>query len=249
VDSLEELRAALRAAPAPRLLKARRLGYDGKGQALISTDADAPGAWEAIGRLPAIVDEFVAFERELSVLAVRSRAGEVAVYPLVQNVHRGGILRLSRAPAPGVSDGVRAQAERAAGLVLEHLGYVGVLAVEFFQIGTGDGARLVANEIAPRVHNSGHWTIEGARTSQFENHVRAVLGMPLGPTQAVGVSAMVNAIGELPPADRVASVPGAVRHDYQKPPRPGRKVGHVTITAADAAALDLRLEQYTRVVG
>jgi 5-(carboxyamino)imidazole ribonucleotide synthase len=249
IHSLEELKAEAARATLPALLKARRLGYDGKGQALLSAPADAEAAWDAIGRAPAILDAFVRFSRELSILAVRGRDGAAAFYPLVQNVHRGGILRLSRAPAPGVTPALQAQAERAARAILDRLSYVGVLAVEFFQVGDGPGAMLVANEIAPRVHNSGHWTIEGARTSQFENHIRAVLGMPLGGTAALGASAMVNGIGELPRADRVASVPGAVLHDYGKSPRPGRKVGHVTITAPDEAELDRRLEHYTRVVG
>jgi len=249
VDSIADLGRAIASVGTPCLLKARRLGYDGKGQFLISSPADAPAAWDAIGRAPAILDAFVPFERELSVIAVRSRTGEVRCWPITQNVHRGGILRFSRAPASNVSDAVRAQAEGAARAVLDKLDHVGVLAVEFFQVGAGDGATLVANELAPRVHNSGHWTIEGARTSQFENHLRAVLGMPLGDTSLARPSAMVNCIGDLPRPGAAAATPGAVVHDYQKSPRPGRKVGHVTITADTEPELDERVERFTRVVG
>ncbi|MEZ6318697.1 MAG: 5-(carboxyamino)imidazole ribonucleotide synthase [Phycisphaerales bacterium] len=249
VNSIDDLGRAIEAVGTPCLLKARRLGYDGKGQFLISSPADAGAAWDAIGRAPAILDAFVPFERELSVIAVRSSAGEVRCWPITQNVHRGGILRFSRAPARGVSDSVRAHAEGAAKAVLDHLEYVGVLAVEFFQVGAGESATLVANELAPRVHNSGHWTIEGARTSQFENHLRAVLGAPLGDTSLAHPSAMVNCIGDLPRPGAAEATPGAVVHDYQKSPRPGRKVGHVTITADNDAELDARIERYTRVVG
>ncbi|GJM17923.1 MAG: N5-carboxyaminoimidazole ribonucleotide synthase [Phycisphaeraceae bacterium] len=249
IDSEHQIAPALTRVGEPALLKARRLGYDGKGQFLVSGAHDAPAAWRAIGGAPAILDAFVPFERELSVVAVRARDGECRFYPPAQNVHRGGILRLTRAPAPGVPAGLRERAESAARAIMDHLGYVGVMAVEFFQTGEGADATLLANEIAPRVHNTGHWTIEGAPASQFENHLRAVLGMELGETAGSVASAMVNAIGELPDPVRVASVPGAVLHDYEKAPRPGRKVGHVTITACSPAELSARLEHYTRVVG
>ena len=249
VDSLDELRDALSRFAPPALLKARRLGYDGKGQALVGKPDDAEGAWDAIGRTPAILDAFVPFTRELSVVAVRTVAGETRAWPLTQNTHRGGILRLSIAPAPDVPDHLAQAAHDAASRIMDRLGYVGVMAVEFFQVGSGSDARLLANEIAPRVHNSGHWTIEGAATSQFENHVRAVLGMPLGPTDAVGHSAMVNVIGDMPRPGAAASVEGAVLHDYAKSPRPGRKLAHVTINARDEATLRARLEHFTRIVG
>lgn len=234
--------------PMPVLLKARRLGYDGKGQFLLTEPAQADRAWHAIGARPAIVDRFVAFERELSVLAVRDRSGAIRCWPPIENVHRGGILRLSRAPALGVTEALAAQAETAARLILEELDYVGVLAVEFFQVGTGDDARLLANEIAPRVHNSGHWTIEGAETSQFENHLRAVLGLELGPTGARGHAAMINLIGSIPPQARELTIPGATLHDYAKAPRAGRKVGHVTLVADTRSEVDRLLEGFTRVI-
>ncbi len=251
VDDLLDLAQAIERVGAPALLKARRLGYDGKGQHPISDPADAPIAWEAIGRAPAILDAQVHFTRELSLICVRSAAGQTGFYPLSENVHRGGILRLTRAPAMGVSPELEAQARRAGGALLDELGYVGVLAVEFFQMGdggAGGGATLLCNEIAPRVHNSGHWTIEGAQTSQFENHVRAVMGMELGECSAIGHSAMVNLIGSAPSPERVASIPGAVLHEYGKAPRPRRKVGHVTITAPKRSELDTLLERFTRVV-
>jgi 5-(carboxyamino)imidazole ribonucleotide synthase len=172
----------------------------------------------------------VAFRRELSIVAARSADGTVVAFPLVQNEHRDGILRVSRAPADA-DDETRRRAEAHARAVLERLGYVGVLAIELFDV---DG-ELLGNEMAPRVHNSGHWTIEGAATSQFEQHLRAVCGLPLGDASARGSSAMVNLIGALPSREDVLAVDGAHLHLYGKEPRPGRKVGHVTIVAEDDA--------------
>jgi len=249
VDSLDDLRGAIDSLGTPALLKARRLGYDGKGQALVSEPGGAGRAWEAIGRVPAILDAFVPFAREVSVIACRGLSGVDAFYPIAHNVHRGGILRVTRAPAPGVRPSLASSARDAAAAILDELGYVGVLAVEFFQVGDGDDACLLANEIAPRVHNTGHWTIEGARTGQFENHVRAVCGMELGAPDAVGHSAMINIIGSEPRRGAIESLPGAAAHMYRKPPRPGRKLGHVTITGATRADVEARLEQCTRVVG
>ena len=168
---------------------------------------------------------------------MRAADGEVACYPLVENHHREGILRITHAPAPDASAALQELAERYARLVLERLEYVGVLALELFQVGD----RLLANEMAPRVHNSGHWTIEGAETSQFENHLRAILGLPLGSTAPRGPSAMVNCIGAMPDRDAILRVPGAHLQDYAKAARPGRKVGHVTVTAPDPATLEARL--------
>src|SRR6266699_1795598 len=171
--------------------------------------------------------------------AVHSRAGEIAFYPLVENHHRGGILRLSLAPAPSLEAPIQRAAEDGARRLLESLKYVGVLAIEFFE----HQGRLLANEIAPRVHNSGHWTIEGAVTSQFENHLRAVLGLPLGSTGPAGYSAMLNLIGELPDSSEILAVPDAHLHLYGKSPRPGRKLGHVTLRAASPERLALRLSE------
>lgn len=239
-----DLPGAIEAIGLPAVLKARRLGYDGKGQAVIRSAADAPGAWRTVGGAPSILEALVPFERELSVLAVRGRDGEVRVYPPVENVHREGILRVSRAPAPGLAGAIREAASSYAQRVLEDLGYVGVLAIELFEAGGG----LLANEMAPRVHNSGHWTIEGAATSQFENHLRAVVGLPLGGTEARGHAAMVNLIGRVPDPSALLAVPGAHLHLYGKAPRPGRKLGHVTVVADDAGVLEERLAEVLRVV-
>jgi len=188
---------------------------------------------------PFILERFVKFSRELSVLAVRGRTGETAVYPLVENHHRGGILRLSLAPAPRLDPAIQRAAEDAANSVFEELQYVGVLAIEFFE----QDRRLLANEMAPRVHNSGHWTIEGALTSQFENHLRAVVGLPLGSTHTIGSSAMLNLIGELPDPAEVLAIRDAHLHLYGKSPRRGRKLGHVNLRAASAEQLASRLAE------
>ena len=208
----------------PALAKTRRLGYDGRGQRLV-TSIDELADDE-------LAEEVVSFRRELSIVAVRSATGEVAFYPPVENVHRDGILRLSRAPAEAADD---ATAREYASRLLDELGYVGVLALELFELEDGS---LLANEVAPRVHNSGHWTIEGARTSQFENHLRAILGLPLGSTETPEPVAMVNLIGTVPPIERMLAIPGAHVHLYGKEPRPARKLGHVTLVGEGLAALD-----------
>lgn len=229
VSSRAELDAALATIGFPAVLKTRRDGYDGKGQRILRTPADADTAWAALGGTALILEGFIAFVRECSILAVRAQDGEIRCWPLVENEHRGGILHKSLAPAPH-GWVVQAQAEAAARLVLERLDYVGVLAIEFFQ----DGDRLLANEFAPRVHNSGHWTIEGAVTSQFANHLRAVAGLPLGVTAARGHAAMINLVGRMPDIAAVLAIPGTQVHDYGKVPRPGRKLGHVTVVHDDA---------------
>ena len=215
--------------------KTRRLGYDGKGQCVLPAGADDAGVWRDLGAPGGsyLLEGLVAFRRELSIVAARDREGRVSCYPLAENVHREGILRTSRAPAE-VEPRVAATAASYARRLLERLDHVGVLAIELFDAEEG----LLANEIAPRVHNSGHWTIEGAETSQFENHVRAVTGMPLGPMDPVGMSAMVNLIGSVPDPREVAAIPGAHLHLYGKTPRPGRKLGHITVRSDDAERLD-----------
>jgi 5-(carboxyamino)imidazole ribonucleotide synthase len=228
----------------PAVLKTRRGGYDGKGQAVLQAPADLGAAWAELGGVPLILESLVPFDRELSVLAVRGVDGAMACWPLVENHHERGILRTSRAPAPGVDDRLQARGEQLAAGLLDDLDHVGVLAVELFEV----GGELLANEIAPRVHNSGHWTIEGAVTSQFENHVRAVLGWPLGSTAARGPSAMVNCIGVMPSRDAVLAVPGAHLHDYGKAPRRGRKLGHVTVVADDDDELARRVDAVRKVV-
>ncbi len=235
VATPDELRAAIERIGTPAVLKTRRLGYDGKGQAVIHDAVLAEDAWRAIGEVPAILERLVAFDRELSILGVRGRDGSVACYPLVENHHRDGILRLSIAPAPDLTRHLQADAESLARAVMDRLEYVGVMAIELFQVGD----ELLGNEMAPRVHNSGHWTIEGAETSQFENHLRAVTGLPLGSTEARGSSAMVNLIGVVPDTAGVAGVPGAHLHLYGKAPRPGRKLGHITVVADGPEELGL----------
>jgi 5-(carboxyamino)imidazole ribonucleotide synthase len=229
----------------PTVIKTRRGGYDGKGQRVMRTAADLHDAWAELGDVPLILESLVPFDRELSVLAVRGTDGGVACWPLVENHHEDGILRVSRAPAPGLDPALQLRGEDLATRLLTDLDHVGVLAVELFEL----GGELLANELAPRVHNSGHWTIEGAETSQFENHLRAILGRPLGSTAARGPSAMVNCIGEMPDRDAVLSVPGAHLHDYGKAPRPGRKLGHVTVTAPDDDELTARLVALTGRLG
>ncbi|MDH4346859.1 MAG: 5-(carboxyamino)imidazole ribonucleotide synthase [Thermoleophilia bacterium] len=219
--SLEELGA-------PALVKKRRLGYDGKGQ----RRADAV---EQLA-VDELAEEIVPFDRELSVVAVRGHDGQTRFWPLAENVHRDGVLRVSRAPAV---DAPQSEAQEIATALLDELGYVGVLAVELFEV----GGRLLANEFAPRVHNTGHWTIDGAVTSQFENHLRALLGLPLGDTSATASSVMVNLVGGVPPREALHALPGAHVHLYGKEPRAGRKLGHVTLVGAaeEAVAEAIRL--------
>ncbi len=225
----------------PAVLKTRRGGYDGKGQRVLRTDADLDDAWAELGDVPLILEALVPFDRELSVLAVRALGGAVACWPVVENHHEQGILRVTRAPAPSLAPALQQRAEDLATRLLADLDHVGVLAGELFEL----NGELLANEIAPRVHNSGHWTIEGADTSQFENHLRAILGYPLGSTATRGPSAMVNCIGEMPDRDAVLAVAGTHLHDYGKAPRPGRKLGHVTVTAPDDDELTARLVALT----
>ena len=228
-DTLEELWAAVREIGLPAVLKTRRFGYDGKGQAVIRAEADVEHAWEQVGGVPLILEGFVEFDRELSIIAVRGLDGRTAFYPLPENIHEDGIIRVSYAPAPDLDPTLQELAEAYATRVLEDLDYVGVLTIELFQVGD----RLLANEMAPRVHNSGHWSIEGAETSQFENHVRATLGLPLGPTTMRGHAAMVNLIGDVPETADVLAHPHVHLHLYRKEPRPGRKVGHITVRHDD----------------
>jgi 5-(carboxyamino)imidazole ribonucleotide synthase len=239
LSSAAELAAAVQTLGLPCVLKTRRLGYDGKGQWVLRTPEDVATLNRDFPAAPLILEKFVSFQRELSILAVRGRNGETAFYPLVENHHRGGILRLSLAPAPQLCEGLQQEAENAARRILEALDYVGVLAVELFE----SGGRLLANEIAPRVHNSGHWSIEGAVASQFQNHLRAVAGLPLGATRTLGHSAMLNLIGELPEPTELLAIPDAHLHLYGKSLRPGRKVGHVTVRADSSEELSLRLKQ------
>lgn len=242
IESQADLDHAVAAIGLPALLKTRQLGYDGKGQKLLRSAADAAGAFAELGSVPCLLEGFVNFSGEVSLIAVRGEGGETRFYPLVHNSHRDGILQLSVASS---DHPLQALAEDYGRRVLDRLGYVGVLAFEFFEVGNG----LMANEIAPRVHNSGHWTIEGSECSQFENHLRAVCGLPLGSTASVGHSAMINFIGELPDRAALAAIDGCHIHFYGKAPKPGRKVGHATLRAADRARLESRIAQVQQLLG
>ncbi len=223
VNAREDLLGCVQQLGFPSILKTRRFGYDGKGQYRLTKKEDIEKAWNLLGAQPLILEGFVDFECEVSIIGVRRKNGDTAFYPLTQNTHQDGVLRLSMAPY--VNQMLQIQAQRYAKTLMGSLDYVGVLAIEFFVTKEG----LVANEIAPRVHNSGHWTIEGAHTSQFENHVRAICDLPLGSTDLVIPSMMINCLGEMPAREFVLQYPQTHFHDYQKTPRAGRKVGHVTV--------------------
>lgn len=240
VDTEDELRRAVQAIGLPGVLKTRRLGYDGKGQFVLRKAADIEAAWQALGGSPLLYEQMVPFDYEVSAIGVRGLTGEFAMYPLNRNLHEGGILRLTRAPWKSAT--LEAAARRTLKRVMEHFDYVGVLAIEFFVT----RGKLLANEMAPRVHNSGHWTIEGAVTSQFENHLRAVAGLPLGSTAARGHSAMINLIGTMPDRARLLAEPGVHLHDYGKAPREGRKLGHLTLVESSAKSADLRATRLLR---
>jgi 5-(carboxyamino)imidazole ribonucleotide synthase len=237
VGSRSDLDRAVRAIGLPGVLKTRRLGYDGKGQAVVRSMKDADEAWAALGQAPLIFEEYVPFDFEVSIIGARSRQGETVVYPLNHNVHSGGILRVTRAPLEWPM--LQRLAARYLRSVLTHFRYVGILTIEFFV----RDAALIANEMAPRVHNSGHWTIEGATTSQFENHVRAILGLPLGSPAARGHCAMINLIGRLPSRRRLLAHPDLHLHDYGKEARPGRKLGHCTLIEQTPQRRDARVRR------
>jgi 5-(carboxyamino)imidazole ribonucleotide synthase len=234
IQSQADLDAAAASIGLPAVLKTRTLGYDGKGQKVMRKPADVSNAFAELGSVPCILEGFVPFSGEVSLIAVRSRDGETCFYPLVHNTHEEGILRLSVASS---NHSLQPLAEDYASRVLTKLDYVGVLAFEFFEVDGG----LKANEIAPRVHNSGHWTIEGAECSQFENHLRAVTGLPLGSTAKLGESAMLNFIGDVPDVAKVIAVEDCHLHHYGKAFKVGRKVGHATLRCPDRATLDRQI--------
>lgn len=236
IDSYEGLVRCASRLGYPCVLKTRRLGYDGKGQAVLHSASELDSAWEKLGRQPLLLEAFVPFEREISCIGVRGRDKTVAFYPVAENAHRDGILRIS---IPRLNDPLQAEAENATRRVMDQLDYVGALAFEFFVA----GSKLLGNEIAPRVHNSGHWTIDGAQCSQFENHLRAIAGLPLGSTAMRGHAAMVNFIGEVPDLGRLAGITGLHLHLYGKAAKPARKVGHANLTASSESALNAALEK------
>jgi 5-(carboxyamino)imidazole ribonucleotide synthase len=242
VDSLADLERAVRQLGARGILKTRRLGYDGKGQFALHHAADLPEAWARIGQEGLIYERFQDFSREVSIIGARSATGQIAYYPLAANTHAGGVLRYT--VAPYANPPLERLARRHLKKVMEHLDYVGVLTIEYFVV----EGRLVANEMAPRVHNSGHWTIEGAVTSQFANHIRAICDLPLGSTRAVGHGAMVNFLGNMPPIEALLSLDGVSFHDYGKEPRPGRKLGHCTILKGSARERNEMLKKALQLV-
>jgi 5-(carboxyamino)imidazole ribonucleotide synthase len=243
VSSRTELLDGLDRLGYPAVLKTRRFGYDGKGQAMLRDAEDLERAWQQLGDSPLILEAFVPFEAECSLLGVRGRDGATKFWPLTRNVHVNGILALS---LPGVFDeSLQAAAEAIMGKLMNHLDYIGVLTMEFF---LRDG-ELLFNEFAPRVHNSGHWTIDGSGCSQFENHLRAIAGLPLGETDLSAQSLMFNWIGELPPLASAMEIPGLHWHDYGKQARPGRKIGHATLTADSIGGLRERSERLATIAG
>jgi 5-(carboxyamino)imidazole ribonucleotide synthase len=246
--TLEQVQAAV-ADFGPSIVKTRTLGYDGKGQARVSNADDCAAAWGELGEYSLIVEQKIAFTRELSLVGVRALDGTVLTWPLVENEHRGGILHRTTAPAANVPAELQDRADEIMRSTMEGLGHVGVLTIEFFEV----EGRLLANEMAPRVHNSGHWSIEGAVTSQFENHIRAIAGLPLGSCGVRFDSVMLNCIGALPDARQVCSMPGVHFHSYAKASRPGRKVGHITVCdelklVSDPADFAARISAVERLV-
>lgn len=235
IDSHEDMADAVKTLGLPVVIKTRRLGYDGKGQFVIREANDVEAAWKKLGGQPLIAEQWVDFDYEVSCIGVRNIDGDIAIYPLSHNVHEDGILRTSCSPVDAPIPAERA--ETFVRRLLGHLNYVGVLALELFVC---NGDELLANEFAPRVHNSGHWTIEGAETSQFENHLRAVMNLHLGPTGNTGHAGMVNLIGVIP--DSARSLRRGFLHDYGKAPRPGRKLGHITVVAETAADRDRQVD-------
>ncbi len=245
VETRAALEAAVKELGLPCILKTRRFGYDGKGQFRLETARDVDKAWNELGGVPLILEGFVPFTRELSIIVARAQNGEKQFYPLVENHHATGILRLSIAPAPDTAQ-LQATAQDYISLIADELNYVGILALELFQVGD----ELLANEIAPRVHNSGHWTIEGSQTSQFENHLRAVAALPLGATaMKAPFAAMINLIGVLPPLCDVLQIPGASAHYYGKEVKPNRKVGHITVVADSMDELRERIAAAQKLAG
>jgi len=239
VNNLSELKIAVKKIGLPAILKTATDGYDGKGQFLIQSDLQLDHAWNSMSGVESILEGFVDFKRELSLIAVRGIDNSHEYYPLVENSHHNGILRLTIAPAQNISPKLQQKAESYMRSLLDEMNHVGVLTIELFETENS----LVINEMAPRVHNSGHWTIEGARTSQFENHIRAITETPLGETSCTHkYSAMINIIGEKGPIDKALALKNAHLHLYNKTEREGRKLGHITITSNSLDELNTSLK-------
>lgn len=241
VENLTQLTEAYSHLGKTAILKTRTQGYDGKGQALLEQPEQIKVAWQVLGEVPCIIEEKIAFKREVSIIAARNSLGEIVFYPLSENTHRDGILRLSIAR---IDDPFQQQAEQMILRLMEYLNYVGVMALELFQVGD----ELFANEFSPRVHNSGHWTIEGATTSQFDNHLHAICGSPLGATLVKQPTAMVNLIGKLPSKKAMTGISNATLHNYGKQERPGRKVGHITLLHDRRSTIDAFSESLKKLL-
>lgn len=239
VNNKDDLLKAVETLGFPLILKTRTLGYDGKGQVVIEKDEDIYKA-EQLLSVPCIAEKKMAFNRELSLIAVRGKDKSTAFYPLAENIHNEGILFTSISPADN-SKQIQKQAQNIAKKLFKSLKYVGVLAIELFQC----GEQLLVNEIAPRVHNTGHWSIEGALTSQFENHIRAITGLPLGDTRIKGKAGMVNIIGAVPDIETILKLKGVNLHMYGKAPRPGRKIGHVNFASSSSKIFG---EQFSKIL-
>lgn len=248
VSSRPELAAAVASIGLPCVLKTRRLGYDGKGQMVLRFQEDMERAWQQLGDFDLVCEAFVPFDLECSIIAARGGDGETVFWPLTRNLHRNGILSISTAPV--FDQALQRKAENLVKRLLDHLDYRGVLALELFLA----GGELLANEFAPRVHNSGHWTIDGSKTSQFENHLRAICGLPLGDTESHSNALMFNLLGQMPEAFGSSAstnhpIAGLHWHDYRKTPREGRKIGHVTVVASSGPELASRAEQLAAKLG
>jgi 5-(carboxyamino)imidazole ribonucleotide synthase len=241
IESQDDLITAVANIGLPAVLKTRTLGYDGKGQKVLRTASDVDGTFAELGNVACLLEGFIQFSGEVSLIAVRSRSGDNAFYPLVHNVHRQGILHRS---TPSQNHPLQSLAESYAARVMNELDYVGVMAFEFFEFND----QLIANEIAPRVHNSGHWTIEGAQCSQFENHLRAITDLPLGNTRLCELSVMLNLISQIPAAEQLLAIDGVHLHDYDKAFVAGRKVGHLTCRLADSDALARNVSQIEALI-
>lgn len=243
IESLEQLEETLNDWNSPAILKTRRLGYDGKGQALLRDLSDASEAWDSMPSYDLILEQFVTFSEELSIIAVRNQQQETRFYPLIRNQHHQGILQWSEAPFK--NEPLQLKAQKIAENVMNALNYVGVMTIEFFH----QNGNLIVNEIAPRVHNSGHLTIEGAMTSQFENHLRAVFDLPLGNTQLAENCLLINCLGNMLPIQSCLKIPGAHYHDYGKSPRPNRKVGHVCLVDKEIDRYQKNKHQLLNIAG
>ena len=241
VDDQNSLEAGIDVVGLPCVLKTRTMGYDGKGQKVLRKRADLAGTFAELGSVPMILEGFIEFDYEVSCIGVRNQAGKSVFYPIVHNEHEQGILYRSQ---PLNQSPLQTKAEHAVKMVMDALDYVGTMAFEFFV----KGDELIANEIAPRVHNSGHWSIEGSCCSQFENHVRAVMDLPLGSTEMTTSAMMFNVIGKKPNVTALLAIPGVHWHDYNKAERQGRKIAHITVTAVNDEQLKLRAHKVEKLL-